>query len=1177
MTQQPPPSIRFDQLKGTYQLDVSDNPEVPSLIAILGRGSLAADASVVLVVKLDQPADSSFEVFLGTDRADRCPLGHGQTVSLFIALKSGGWMPTSGITTVRFRLQGSSSGGRAIDIASTIKARLITHELRPPEIRANFESEVAFGVTHGSAAAPAAVIIATVTPSLPPMVATYDGPPADLVLQTVAALITPEAVLEALPVRVGTRPVGRTSSDEVSWSQGSRDQAWQSAPDAAMRLRRTVPFPFDQEPVEIVLGVAARDAIEIARRVSGENELAAEIELALSLTLVNGDKAEVLLQQHRRITARFTIASLLTVASHDLDPVALALTRDPQVAPIKAGGPISRRINMRSESANRTSSLELTYGLTLEAFAEARDPRLDAEFTVIYGGHNFEFPTLAIIGHELRHGEPINVPLREILEASILKSQQKRSHVPRRGDLVVSFRFFEFEGSPDPLFARLSIPVEIEMIPPDLVACIDLGTSATSIWFGPVEGPNTGAVLPLGDVVYAISRDEHEEYESGLGIDNVLLPSLVGLSSHRNLRAKLDPLSLGEIGLTVGGEVGAERRLRALGRRYDISVPFVPRQDIPAHRDTIVFHPKRSLIAAAARPPAVRALEMTGGKFNSVGHVDIQGLIIDVFDELGAYLVPRALTHFDRDRSVRRGSALTDMWLDAKQPIGAIVTHPSGVSIQSRQAYVEAGRRFLARFTGQPVDPTGVQDTSHLWVKLVPEAIAAINYGIGYLRKNDRLPPGKHVLAALDIGAGTYDATLVEAEIGSGGLENWTVLSHFGVTVGGLDLDRAIADKVANVLRDAFRNPEVKNGLILDLDPPTGASVTQRFAREIAFQDEVQLAKKRLTTALFDMPESSGYVWTAASDIPFEVVVGREPDKETLPVRRKQSGRLVSPQRILVDTVGPTSLVIRTNKRDGAVEIVLQIGPGHFATNEAEPIDALSPATVARFLGTVLPRMVLREVARLKMKPPTWVVTGRTALWPPLYAAIGAVAAGVPGSHMAAARPFRPSEMKVAVINGALALAINPHLSLGNDVLNPLAVISMGAEAQTADPRRPSFGRVTRIAGIRYLTGSDKLAGSDEVICSGRCELVRAVPGLSESASNDKPDKEALEMFDAFAVPPYERLVSDIAQTGPSEMRRKLKVTWTPGDRSTSVTIDPGDGRPQRFDVPNRDSRIYHD
>jgi hypothetical protein len=219
----------------------------------------------------------------------------------------------------------------------------------------------------------------------------------------------------------------------------------------------------------------------------------------------------------------------------------------------------------------------------------------------------------------------------------------------------------------------------------------------------------------------------------------------------------------------------------------------------------------------------------------------------------------------------------------------------------------------------------------------------------------------------------------------------------------------------------------------------------------------------------------------------------------------------------------------------------------------------------------------MRELSRLKKKAPTWIVTGRTALWPPLYEAIGAVAASMPGSSMASLRPFPPSEMKVAVINGALALASNPHLPLGNDVLNPLAVLSIGADAQTADSRRTVSGRrVTRIATIEYLAGSDRPNGEARVRCSGRCELVRAIPGLSDPDAHGKPDRQALEMFDAFGIPAYERLVSDIGQTVTE--RRELSVEWKAGNRFTGVTIDAGDGRgPLRFEVPNREIRIYHD
>jgi hypothetical protein len=109
------------------------------------------------------------------------------------------------------------------------------------------------------------------------------------------------------------------------------------------------------------------------------------------------------------------------------------------------------------------------------------------------------------------------------------------------------------------------------------------------------------------------------------------------------------------------------------------------------------------------------------------------------------------------------------------------------------------------------------------------------------------------------------------------------------------------------------------------------------------------------------------------------------------------------------------------------------------------------------------------------------------------------------------------------------------------------------------------------VHSISYLTGSDKSEGSDSVECSGTSHLVRALPGLADPAL-DRPDEEALRMFECFSLTPYEVLLPDIAPT-----RGIHNVSWSIGDRNTRVSIETN-GRSSGFiDVPNRDSRVYHD
>lgn len=1169
--------IPYERLEGRYEVDISIDSNQPVVFVHVTRGNISEDCSVAMSLAIEDEFKSSFDLFFANTGRRNHLLVAGGVAQIGIAASSPSARPAAGVTSLRCTLLAKPMNSVQISLPFTVEVRFVTSRLLEPDFALSARSEVTFGAVDGSTEASGHVILGTITPSMPPEPASYIGPPADLVLEAAAFIVLPRDEPRPLPLRAGQCLSGRSAGEGVLWS-GSEIEAedrlgW--IPPA----RLTLPYPLRRDLHEFVVGVPTREAISIARQLGEGPDLRAEIELDVALRLAGRE----LCRDRRRIHATFELNAALIVSSRDISPVTMALVPNPSAPGAKASGSIRRRLNLRG--AQRVSSIETAYPLRVLVITDSPEALLEVDFAFTFEGIPHAFPDLKTRCDAPLSGQSVMVPLRDIVERVILDETQTFSHVPRHGDLIVSFAFRDSVRASPRSFAALTIPVEIEMIPPDLICCIDLGTSATSVWFGAPEKSGLDEVLPLGELVHALTGDAHEEFVAGQGLRNVLLPSLIGLNSDSNLRARYDPLSLGSIELAEGGRAGAERRLMALGRSYDISVPFVARQDIPHNHDSIVFDPKRSLMATEARAPAIRAFEMENGRLTSVHRVNIPKLVTDVFDELGAYLVPRALELLE-DRRPRwangKGRSLVDDWLQAKDPIGVIVTHPSGIGAQSRQTYVEAGRRFLSRFAG--VTPGA--SAANLWVKLVPEAIAAMNYGIGFLRDHGRLPGerDRHVLVAVDIGAGTCDVTLAQAEIGPNGLRDWTILSHFGVTVGGIDLDRAITAKVVSLLRDAFADNRVAAAFSLDwtkAGAADSATQTQRFARDLAFRDEVQRAKKALTTRLLlERPDGADYTWSAESGIALEVVVGREPDRETLPVRRNQTARVVAEQRVVIDA--DSALVVRPGPEGvGGVEIVFEIGMRHFTPRRGDPVDAASPVTVARFLGTVLPQMMMREVARLNCTAPIWIVTGRTALWPPLYAAIMAVADQVPGSRMASRRPFKPAEMKEAVLRGALALAASPHLPLGNDVLNPLAVVSIAAEPQAIEPQdAPSARgrRITRIGAIHYLNGSDKEAGSDSVVCSGRCELVRAMPGLSDPQADNRPDQEALQMFDAFGIPPYEILFRDIASSALSGPQRALQISWSASDRMTTMTLDAGDGAgSQRFEFSNRESRVYHD
>ena len=141
--------------------------------------------------------------------------------------------------------------------------------------------------------------------------------------------------------------------------------------------------------------------------------------------------------------------------------------------------------------------------------------------------------------------------------------------------------------------------------------------------------------------------------------------------------------------------------------------------------------------------------------------------------------------------------------------IGLVLTHPFGMDAKQLSLYREAGRRFLGGLLGRSPEHDELGR-----IVTVPEALAAARYGLFRLLNSARDQIGERVtIVCLDIGASTYDVTIIDAETrksrASQPLPDWSIRGHFGILLGGADLDAAIAHRVIEIVDAAADTPEI--------------------------------------------------------------------------------------------------------------------------------------------------------------------------------------------------------------------------------------------------------------------------------------------------------------------------------------------------------------------------------
>lgn len=736
-----------------------------------------------------------------------------------------------------------------------------------------------------------------------------------------------------------------------------------------------------------------------------------------------------------------------------------------------------------------------------------------------------EFPP-CLIGAD---GETFKIP------AAILLEQARKAKFAMDG---LSLRInVAVDSSPPSTPAHFAFDGRFlfESDPPEWLACIDFGTSSTALWIGrgtQADGHHVG----LGAWLSRIDRYHSESSGTGaIGKDgeaaanktSFLLPSHIGLSSDINLRADFDPLSLGNLTLAYSGKSAAILRLESLNRTYDVSVPFPSRVQMPDYLDTIITEPKRRMILRAEHVHVDGGV-IERGKTKPVQMVDLAKVIEDYFDEFGGYTALSALSNdgATSDKAIIRD--IEQAQLDPNARFGLVVTHPCGIDDARRELYRRAGKRFLAAFCGP--DPSKQGDVS-----LVPEALAAARYGIeeNYqpVRRSGLPASAKDVFVTLDVGAGTYDVTAIETD--SANANHWRLASHFGLAVGGYDLDAALIKRTMSVLSYAKGQRSVSEAFDIRIDADQPDS---RHAQWVEM--EFQAAKAQLTAQLLDS-QTDSYIWRDLADggPALDILVGKPGGS---PSGIPSDGLVVARGTAEIEKQIPGMDARLSYERTASGLVVrLRLGPGVFAPGATpDNLDVLMEV-----MGSELPGTALAEAGALG-RPAVVVVTGRAALWPPLHQRIEQTVAAhpAPGARMSRRQPFKPELMKQAVVLGAIILAREmPGRNLEALLENPIALVSFKIDLQASGAS--GAGRLPHKVTLLFDDShvADKPV-SKSVVIDGPFVIARIMPGLDREEGQAKRLKLFQDLYRITRIKPFVELTHELAHPLPG--RRDGPVEW---------------------------------
>ena len=259
------------------------------------------------------------------------------------------------------------------------------------------------------------------------------------------------------------------------------------------------------------------------------------------------------------------------------------------------------------------------------------------------------------------------------------------------------------------------------------------------------------------------------------------------------------------------------------------------------------------------------------------------------------------------------------------------------------------------------------------------------------------------------------------------------------------------------------------------------------------FLDALQRAKRDLSGDLLAKP--GAYHW-AEGHLSIEIGSLAKPgsihddkplawnaDPETFPQMGRSDTIKVANER--------AELSYGRDKKDGSPFVKLQIAPEAFQrplanTNEDFRGDKakVHVGDLTEILAKRIPELAAAST-KDKVNSAWWIVTGRAALWPMVYAGIADVVKETSGRILE--KPFRPSEMKEAVLEGALRLAVETALPLTTNTPPSIGIVVRESDTTTfvtlkvGEPRSFPISAQNRLHLVRMLPGLDKVKNATEV------------------------------------------------------------------------------------------------
>jgi hypothetical protein len=445
-----------------------------------------------------------------------------------------------------------------------------------------------------------------------------------------------------------------------------------------------------------------------------------------------------------------------------------------------------------------------------------------------------------------------------------------------------------------------------------------------------------------------------------------------------------------------------------------------------------------------------------------------------------------------------------------------VLTHPAGLGGDAEAAY-----GVVADLVGQRLEPffPGSAEASDL-VTLVSEAVAAARFGASRLAA--AATPATRLIA-LDMGATAVNAALVDLAV-----SQVKPLAAFSLPLGGDALLEALTEVVAFHLAAAL--PALSAGwaqawpgaALLEARQGGHAGRAQAFAE---LSQGVAAAQERLAArALSHATDTGGrHDWPADGEDQLAITLCR------IPPDAAPQGLLVPRGPVTPGDVPVQAGVSWTVSGGDVPELRLLLSR---AAVDAGGEASRRLAAIVRALAVTVPRMVRSAAAPAAERPVQKLfVTGRAALWPPLYAAIEAAAAEA-GDGMTLARPLPPEQMKLAVSAGAALIAAEGALAdcqPKNPAPLAIAVMSVrvGGGSDMASTSFVAERLLYLSAGAGALARDYEAEAPSQPSLAGRVNLgrrfafVRCAPGL------DPQGRVIAELREAMGSDPLRVIAGD--------------------------------------------------